>query len=115
MFLFFITATIDVLAIAPAIAIIDVAVAAAIARVATAARTVAFTFVADDVATAFVVAACAAVVAATTTYSTNATSIAHDACDVKELKAEWRHQKTRIFTELSKDRQVHIRGHKVIT
>ena len=36
-------------------------------------------------------------------------------CDAKELKAEWRHQKTRIFTELNKDRQVHIRGHIVLT
>jgi hypothetical protein len=69
--------------------------------------------VACVVAIAFVtfVAASAAIVAAPTIDATNA----YDACDVYELKTEWRFQKTRLFTDLNKDRQVHTRGHKVIS
>jgi hypothetical protein len=65
-------------------------------------------------ATIAVVAAGACVVVVVVA-STNTNTNAYDVCDSYELKVEWRHQKTRMFTKLNKDRQVHISGHKVLT
>ena len=65
-------------------------------------------------ATVAVVAAGACVVVVVVA-STNTNTNAYDVCDSYELKVEWRHQKTRMFTKLNKDRQVHISGHKVLT